>query len=691
MNLDILRTRLAVHGYEIVTASNGEEALAKARAELPDLILLDVMMPKMDGFEVCRSVKTDRAMPFIPIILVTAKADSRDVIAGLEAGADEYLAKPVDQAALVARVKSVLRIKELHDTVQDQNARLEAQTAELADWNRTLERRVEDQLTELDRVGRLRRFFSPQVADLIVSAGSEKLLESHRREITAVFCDLSNFTAFSESVEPEDVMSVLREFHAAAGQLIVDFEGTLEHFVRDGIIVLFNDPLPCPDAALQAVRMALAMRQRINQLAVTWRKHGHELGLRAGIASGYATLGTIGSDERFDYGAVGTVMDLSFRLCDAATAGQILISPRVHAAVEEPIEAAPVGHLSLKGFLKPVRAFNVLREQDKERAAAGHDKDGFEECAQCGRCYDIGTTRCELDAAPLTPAQFPRLLAGRYRAERRLGRGGMGTVYEATDRALERRVAVKLIRDDLEASGRFAERFRHEALAAAHFAHPNVVTVHDFVVAEGHAFLVMELLDGSSLREELRRRQRLPSDECVEVLRDVCAAIDAAHRSRLVHRDLKPENIFLVHTGDNRIAKVLDFGLAKGLPSQTAMTTHAESGRLEGTLLYMPPEQLHGGPVDMAWDVWALAVVTYEMLAGAHPFARATVAECCAAVLLGNFARLAVALPEAPPHWDEFFVRAFTLDPAKRLQSVQEFQAELERTLRPLRSGRALD
>ncbi|HEV8718040.1 MAG TPA: response regulator [Candidatus Binatia bacterium] len=360
MNLDILQTRLAVHGYEILTATNGEEALATASAQQPDLILLDVMMPKMDGIDVCRHLKADASFSFMPIILVTAKADSKDVVAGLEAGADEYLTKPVDQAALVARVKSMLRIKALHDTVQEQAARLEAQSTQLAEWNRTLEQRVAEQLAELERVGRLKRFFSPQLAELVVSSEGERLLESHRREITVVFCDLRGFTAFSETAEPEEVMGVLREYHTAMGSLIFRFEGTLEHFAGDGLMVFFNDPLPCPDPAARAVRMAVAMRQQMDELSGRWRKLGHQLGFGVGIAQGYATLGVIGFEERIHYAAIGTVANLAARLCDQARGGQILISQRVYAAVEELVKAEPTEELLLKGFHKPVPTFNVV-------------------------------------------------------------------------------------------------------------------------------------------------------------------------------------------------------------------------------------------------------------------------------------------------------------------------------------------
>jgi adenylate cyclase len=365
MNLDILQTRLAVHGYEILTATNGEEALAVAKAQQPDLILLDMMMPKVDGIQVCRDLKADASFPFMPIIMVTAKADSKDVVAGLEAGADEYLTKPLDQAALVARVKSMLRIKALHDTAQEQAVRLEAQSMQLAEWNRTLEQRVVEQLAELERVGRLKRFFSPQLAELVVSSGGERLLESHRREITVVFCDLRGFTAFSETAEPEEVMGVLREYHAALGTLIFRFEGTLERFAGDGIMVFFNDPLPCPDPAAQAVRMAVAMRQQMGELTEKWRKRGHQLDFGVGIAQGYATLGMIGFEGRVDYGAIGPVTNLASRLCDEARGGQILISQRVFVAVEEPVEAEPAGELCLKGFHKPVPTFNVVRLKER--------------------------------------------------------------------------------------------------------------------------------------------------------------------------------------------------------------------------------------------------------------------------------------------------------------------------------------
>jgi len=353
-NVDILAARLDAQGYEILTAGDGEQALAVARRDLPDLILLDIMMPKVDGLEVCRQIKGDDALPFMPIILVTAKADPRDVAAGLDAGGDEYLAKPVDHTALVARVRSILRIKELHD-------RVEAQSAELAAWNRELESRVADQLGQIERMGRLKRFLSPQVAELVLASGADELLRSHRREVTVVFCDLRGFTAFSELSEPEDVMQVLADYHLALGRLVHRYEGTVERFAGDGVMILFNDPLPCPDHAARSVRMAVDMRADVGALAEGWRGKGHELGFGIGIAQGYATLGPVGFEGRIDYAAIGTVVNLASRLCDAAADGQILISEPVRAAVGDLAETETLKPLALKGFQHAVPAYNVVR------------------------------------------------------------------------------------------------------------------------------------------------------------------------------------------------------------------------------------------------------------------------------------------------------------------------------------------
>jgi class 3 adenylate cyclase/CheY-like chemotaxis protein len=351
-NRDILATRLAAHGYQVAEAVDGEEALAAAYRDRPDLILLDVMMPKVDGVEVCRRLKADASLVFLPIILVTARGDAKDVIAGLEAGADEYLVKPVDQMALLARVKSVLRQKQLYDLVQKQ-------TTELAGWNKTLEQRVSDQVAEIERISRLKRFLAPQVVELILSTGGERMLESHREDISVVFCDLRGFTRFAEATEPEEVMAVLREYHRSLGELIHRHEGTLDRFSGDGFMVLFNDPLPCPDPSLRAVRMAVEMRDIVADLSQKWRHYGPELGFGIGIARGYATLGPIGFEGRFDYSAIGTVVNLAARLCAEAKSGQILVDSKVQSAMEEHADVEAAGALTLKGITRPIMAYNI--------------------------------------------------------------------------------------------------------------------------------------------------------------------------------------------------------------------------------------------------------------------------------------------------------------------------------------------
>src|SRR5216683_1612258 len=362
-NVDILQLRLESQGYEVVTAGDGEAALAVIRDKLPDLVLLDIQMPKLDGIETVKQLKADGSLPFIPVILVTARADAKDVVAGLEAGGDDYLTKPVDQAGLLARARAMLRIKALHDTVQEQARRLEDQAGELALWNTELEARVQVQLGEIERIGVLKRFLAPQLAEMIVSRGEEGILDTHRRDIVIVFCDLRGFTSFAETGEPEEVRDLLREYHAALGPIVTRSEGTLDHFAGDGIMVFFNDPLPCPDPAARAVRMAVEMREAVARLQVDWRRRGREIGFGVGIAQGYATLGQIGFAERVHYTAIGTVCNLASRLCDQATDGQILISKRVAGAVEGDVRLEEIGDLALKGLSQAVAVFNVMGGQ----------------------------------------------------------------------------------------------------------------------------------------------------------------------------------------------------------------------------------------------------------------------------------------------------------------------------------------
>ena len=345
-NVKLLGDVLGINGYEVTAAASGTEALERIAQQKPDLVLLDVVMPGMSGYDVCRRIRDMPATATLPVVMVTALDPATERIKGIEAGADDFVTKPINQPELLARVRSLLRIKSLYD--------------QLEDANQTLETRVREQVDQLERLGRLKRFFSPQLAELILKGGAEDPLKSHRRELTVVFFDLRGFTSFAETAEPEEVMSVLREYHGELGRLILEHEGTLERFAGDGMMVFFNDPVPVADAAERAVRLAIAAQARTRELTDRWRKLGFELDLGIGIATGYATIGAIGFEGRWDYGAVGTVTNLSFRLCSEAKPGQILVSRRVLTAVEALVNSTPVGELSLRGLLKPVPTFNIV-------------------------------------------------------------------------------------------------------------------------------------------------------------------------------------------------------------------------------------------------------------------------------------------------------------------------------------------
>ncbi len=350
-NLRLLDAILSPRGYRVLTAQSGEEALGMLPDSGADLVLLDILMPGMDGYEVCRRIRRTPGLEFLPVVMITASGDQEKVRA-IEAGADDFVTKPLNQGELLARVASLARVKRYQDTIQ-------RQTDELARWNAELEARVTAQVDELERVNRLRRFLSPQLVDLVIDSGDEGFLSSHRREIVVVFCDLRGFTPFAESSEPEEVMGVLGEYHTALGELIYRFEGTLERFTGDGLMVFFNDPLPVDDAAERAVTMAVAMRDRVAELAEGWSRRGHDLGFGIGIAQGYATLGRIGFEGRFDYAAIGSVTNLAARLCAAASAGQVLVAQRVFSATDGLAIGEPVGELDLRGFSRAIRAFDV--------------------------------------------------------------------------------------------------------------------------------------------------------------------------------------------------------------------------------------------------------------------------------------------------------------------------------------------
>jgi class 3 adenylate cyclase/DNA-binding CsgD family transcriptional regulator len=412
-NVKLLEAVLLPRGYEVLSAGSGEEALDMVAKERPDLVLLDLLMPGMNGHEVCRRLRGDPTTAALPVVMVTASG-SGEKLQALESGADDFVAKPFDQAELLARVRSLLRVKEYHDVV-------EAQAAELADWNRTLTARVAEQVGELERLGRLRRYLSPQVAELLVSSADDTVTRSHRREVAVLFCDLRGFTAFSERSEPEEVMAVLAEFHEAVGPVINRFGATVGFFAGDGLMVFFNDPLPCPNPSEAAVRLALAMREATAELVRGWGLLGHGLGFGVGVAFGFATLGEVGFDGRYDYTVVGNVANLAARLCDEATPGEILVSGRVRLAVEHVALTEPAGDFALRGFQRPVAAHRVtgLKEPEAPPPGEGSGGTGLGLGALTAREREVARLAVRGRTAPTIARE---LLIGERTVESHLGR-----------------------------------------------------------------------------------------------------------------------------------------------------------------------------------------------------------------------------------------------------------------------------
>jgi CheY-like chemotaxis protein len=351
-NVRLLEAVLEPQGYDVVTAADGTSALAVVESEQPDLVLLDVLMPELDGYAVCARLRENEDTAVLPVVMVTSSVGEEKTRA-IEAGADDFIPKPFNHHELLTRVRSLLRIKRYHDTIR-------RQAAELRDLNQTLEDRVESQVDELERLRRLGRFLSPQVAEAIVSSGDESILRSHRREVAVFFADLRGWTNFVDAVEPEELLRVLAEFHATIGELVQAFEATVGFLEGDGVELFFNDPIEIPDAPLRSVRLGCALREEMAGLTERWRKRGYSLDFGAGIALGYATCGEVGFEGRSDYAAIGSVTNLASRLADEASGGQVLITQRLYAEVEDFVEAVPAGEFVLKGFSRPVPAFDVV-------------------------------------------------------------------------------------------------------------------------------------------------------------------------------------------------------------------------------------------------------------------------------------------------------------------------------------------
>jgi class 3 adenylate cyclase/CheY-like chemotaxis protein len=348
-----LTRRLKRLGYgDLSTANDGRMALELLRRQNFDLVLLDISMPEMNGYEVLEQMKADAELRHIPVIMISAIEEIASVVRCIELGAEDYLPKPFDPTLLRARVHASLEKKALRDEVR-------TQAAELAQWNRKLEQRVQEQLAQLDRLGRLKGFFSPQLVDSILGGGAEELLRTHRREVVVVFADMRGFTAFTDESEPEEVMAVLSDYHAVMGPLILAHDGTLERFAGDGMMIFFNDPVRLENPAASAVRMALAMQEQFQPLRTQWLKRGYELDLGMGIAQGYATLGAIGFEGRWDYACIGSVTNLAARMCSEAKGGQILTNRKTLSRIEDLVHADPIGELMLKGIGHPTHAFNI--------------------------------------------------------------------------------------------------------------------------------------------------------------------------------------------------------------------------------------------------------------------------------------------------------------------------------------------
>ena len=339
LNRQLLSMSIGHLGHVVIEAGNGREAVAQLADHAVDVVLTDIEMPEMDGYALLEHRSGDDRLKAIPFIVISGVEEMASIIQCISLGAEDYLPKPFDPVLLHARLGATLDKKRMTD--------------ELQQLNEHLAERVDEKVAEVERLNSLRRFVSPQLAQALADGG-DGILASHRREITAFFCDLRGFTSFSETAEPEEVMDVLRDFHHAVGPMIFDHQGTIAQFTGDGLLVFFNDPVQVDDPAWNAVQLAVAMRDRTGELSADWKRRGHDLELGIGIAVGYATCGEIGFDGRTEYTAIGTVVNLSARVCAIAAGGQILVTNKVLLAIDDRIESTSLGDTEFKGISRPV-------------------------------------------------------------------------------------------------------------------------------------------------------------------------------------------------------------------------------------------------------------------------------------------------------------------------------------------------
>ncbi len=656
-NVKLLADILTANGHQVLTAAGGAEALDIVSSEPLDLVLLDVVMPGMTGYEVCTQIRANKKTQLLPVVMVTALDPGEERIKGIEAGADDFLTKPINQAELLARVRSLLRVKSLHNRVAEQ-------TEQLEDWNQTLEQRVQEQMRQLERASTLERFLPASLASQVIDGDPEAILETHRREITAVSVGLLGFSTFSESAEPEEVMGVLRDYHAEMGKIIGRHQGSLGTVSPESMMVFLNDPVKVPDPEIKAIHMALEMRERMVELADQWRKHRWELSCGLGLDTGYATLGVIGFDQRWDYAAIGTVTNLAARLGAEAGPGQILISKRFHTRIEELVDIEELGDLTLRGFPRSVEAFSVL-------GLKGTGAKLVESSSLIGRTL------------------------GHHRILGKLGEGGMGQVYLAEDTTLGRKVALKLIsfaamrRDpNPEREQRLLRRFQREARAIAALNHPGIVTIHSVDEQFGMRFLTMEFVDGSTLGDAIPEGG-FDTSTLVDLGAQLAGALSAAHERGIVHRDLKPANVMV--TRDRRI-KVLDFGLAKlreapsnddqepvgGDLNTMSIDGPTVAGRVIGTPGYMSPEQLTGAETDSRSDIFSAGILLYMMATGKHPFVERENPAAVMAVLQEELAPVTELAPHHPSMLEGLIARCLDKEPSARYASGQELLSDFD-------------